>query len=1257
MDSPDHKEQDASQSTCQADKPASVTAALGNLAPRSRVLNALQLLVDTHVMVTVTDADGCIIYANDRFCDLSQYSRDELVGNTHRMVRSGAQADIFFAEIWKTVSSGETWSGEITNVAKDGTPFDVCATISPILDEKGGIAGYTSIETEITASRQLPSSPSNDEDPVNSKLVEALNVLDTAITVVDEDGNILVANTAHEKMYPDRAETKKPGKHLNEALRAAKPARPEEEIARVYDMLFTTEAVELRQLDDGRKIQYQRALLASGGFVSLHTDISQPLENIEELKIQSAAMDLMRVIAVDANESPDTDTAYAACLKRICGFTGWEIGHVYLADEKSRRAMPTGNWACLDDGDWPCREQDTFAPFREKTKNQFFERGCGLPGRVIETGRPYWIENVTVDQNFPRAEAARQSGLIGGSAFPVKLRGEVVAVLEFYSTRPIKHSKRLEEIVAHLCAQMDRVAEREDAERRLMDRVKAEIERRDSQLVEQNERFNAALAHMTQGLCMFDKDQKLIVANHRYAQMYGLSTDILKPGITLREIVQHRIDNGIYSGDSPDDYIKERMKWVSQRGRHSKTQTLNDGRVLAITYEPMDGGGWLTTHEDITKRVISEKTLQETQELVSKAFRASPAAIAISNPKDGAHLDVNEAWCAMLGYTREDALARSATELGLWAKPEMRSAFVDEIEKSGSIKGLETVFRRKDGNVIDVVISGEQLEIGGRQRLLVASYDITERKKAETALRDSQERFRSLVESTNVAPWEFNPNEMRFTYVGPQVVDMFGYPAEDWLEPDFWQSIIHPDDRDSALATCTEATQACMDHDFEYRIISAEGQERWVRDVVSVISENGQPKSLRGILIDVSERVKARQALELSEQRFKNIVEISSDWVWECDEDLRFTYVSGRFAEAAGAPAESIIGKTRHELGTDSGADWDAHLADLTARRPFRNFCYAVETVHGTRHWSVSGRPVFDANGAFKGYHGTGHDQTDAVNAEEELIRHRDHLQDLVTEATSQLKERADDLKQALAKEKEVNELQRQFLSMASHEFRTPLAIIDSAAQRLLRRGEKPDEGKMDRRIDNIRSAVSRMTQLMESTLAAARFEDGQGTLKVDSFDFTSLIRQVCDDQKEIAPSHTVVCDFEISPITITADRSALEQVFSNLLSNAVKYSPENEKIEVYVTVEDQTLVVSVKDYGVGIDADELPKMFQRFFRARTSSGIAGTGIGLNLVKTLIELHEGVISVESAPGSGSTFTVRLPLGGPKAAHVDEGQAA
>ena len=250
-----------------------------------------------------------------------------------------------------------------------------------------------------------------------------------------------------------------------------------------------------------------------------------------------------------------------------------------------------------------------------------------------------------------------------------------------------------------------------------------------------------------------------------------------------------------------------------------------------------------------------------------------------------------------------------------------------------------------------------------------------------------------------------------------------------------------------------------------------------------------------------------------------------------------------------------------------------------------------------------------------------------------------------------------EELREALNKEKELNELQRQFVSMASHEFRTPLAIVDSTAQRLKRRADIMTPDETVKRAEKIRSAVERMTRLMESTLMAARMQEGKIRVEIVPCDIGNLVQEVCSHQQEMAQAHIISCDLIDLPETIQADAGSLEQAFANLLSNAMKFAPDSPDIAVKAWTEGQQVVISVRDHGIGIDEEELHRIGERFFRAKTSTGISGTGIGLNLVKNLVGLHGGSFKIESRRGEGSTFTIYLPIAGPDRSEQPEIKAA
>ncbi|MBL8698364.1 MAG: PAS-domain containing protein [Alphaproteobacteria bacterium] len=233
-------------------------------------------------------------------------------------------------------------------------------------------------------------------------------------------------------------------------------------------------------------------------------------------------------------------------------------------------------------------------------------------------------------------------------------------------------------------------------------------------------------------------------------------------------------------------------------------------------------------------------------------------------------------------------------------------------------------------------------------------------------------------------------------------------------------------------------------------------------------------------------------------------------------------------------------------------------------------------------------------------------------------------------------------LERALAAERELNVQQRRFVSIASHEFRTPLAIILSAIQRIESRlaGTLPSDVVI--RFQRIHAAIGRLGDLVERMLSSARSDEGRLDPQFSPVDIVAVLRDAIARQATITPAIRVDLRAPDVAPTIEADPALLEQVFANLLSNAAKYSGPSRDVTVVVEAAADGVRIAVRDHGIGIPADELSQLFTRFFRARTAQGIAGTGIGLHLVRTLVEAHGGQVAVASEVGAGSTFTVQLP---------------
>ncbi|MEI6557231.1 MAG: HAMP domain-containing sensor histidine kinase [Rhodospirillaceae bacterium] len=238
-------------------------------------------------------------------------------------------------------------------------------------------------------------------------------------------------------------------------------------------------------------------------------------------------------------------------------------------------------------------------------------------------------------------------------------------------------------------------------------------------------------------------------------------------------------------------------------------------------------------------------------------------------------------------------------------------------------------------------------------------------------------------------------------------------------------------------------------------------------------------------------------------------------------------------------------------------------------------------------------------------------------------------------------------LADALAKEKSASATQRAFVSMVSHEFRTPLTIIDGEAYRMIKTKETIVADDIERRAKSIRSSVTRMVNLIEGVLYSTRAQENSIVLHVERVNLRSLIRSVCHEQARVSPDHFVEYIVAGLPAAVKGDRNLLSYVFDNLVGNAIKYSPAGSVVTVNGEVVDAQAVVIIRDSGIGIPAEDLPRLFEPYFRAGNASGFSGSGVGLYIVQTFVKLHGGRVTVESTVGQGSVFTVYLPVDGAK----------
>lgn len=396
-----------------------------------------------------------------------------------------------------------------------------------------------------------------------------------------------------------------------------------------------------------------------------------------------------------------------------------------------------------------------------------------------------------------------------------------------------------------------------------------------------------------------------------------------------------------------------------------------------------------------------------------------------------------------------------------------------------------------------------------------------------------------------------------------------------------------------------------------------------------------------------------------SERRFRTLFEQSPDAV------LLFDAERGVFSDCNAAALSLLrcekkwlLGKTPWDIAPshqpdgrtskESALDIVAQLKRLDSHR----FEWRHSRGDGTDFPAEISETALVINGV-KTFLAVVRDITERKKAEAELLELNAALEQRVTARTSelaatnqQLRVAEDDLKRALQQEKELHQLKTNFVSMVSHEFRTPMGVIMSSSQLLQRHLNRLPEQERNELLDSITSSVRRMTELMEEVLVLSRVEASDAALKPEPVDLAALCHSLTDELLS-ATRHRCPIELQFSAANeAVADKGLLRHILGNLVSNAVKYSTAGELVKLRVAQENEFAVFTVEDHGLGIPAADQPRLFQAFYRAENVGNVPGTGLGLTIVKRCVELHGGEISFRSVENQGTTFLVRLPVFGP-----------
>jgi len=525
-----------------------------------------------------------------------------------------------------------------------------------------------------------------------------------------------------------------------------------------------------------------------------------------------------------------------------------------------------------------------------------------------------------------------------------------------------------------------------------------------------------------------------------------------------------------------------------------------------------------------------------------------------------------------------------------------------------------------DGHDVEISVSGKAIfdENGEFAGYRGTGSDVTVKKKAEHAL-----QMQGLIATTMKEALIVDGLGGTIVDINPAAEKMFGYVREE-MTGRTARLILAGDD---------------MEEVRRKRLSDLEVDGEW-RGLIEMRRKNGEQficESSLGLLRDrkgnvigrlgvhreISDRLKMEEALKLSEARFRDAADITSDWLWETDAGHKFTYISPGIVEPTGYQPEDLIGVYRLHYADLDQVDEEhvmVYREKINNREPFRNFEYCYARADGRLSWTrVSGNPMFDNEGVFTGYRGASTDIGGVKIAEQEVRQARD------------IAERA-----SMAK--------TEFLSSMSHELRTPMNAILGFADLLVSDTDDVLTPEQLDSMEHITRAGRHLRLLIDDVLDLSRIESGNIEVSIEDVPIADVYEECLALVEPLAADQSVEISSDVpKDIILRGDYTRIRQVLFNLLGNAIKYNRAGGSVEVKgERLVDGWVHISVTDSGRGIPEDQFKNLFQPFHRlGAENSDIEGTGIGLSISRRFIELMNGRIGFESTLELGSIFWIEL----------------
>jgi PAS domain S-box-containing protein len=642
-------------------------------------------------------------------------------------------------------------------------------------------------------------------------------------------------------------------------------------------------------------------------------------------------------------------------------------------------------------------------------------------------------------------------------------------------------------------------------------------------------------------------------------------------------------------------------------------------------------------NQSLERRVAERTAALTTSEAQFRALvEHAPEAIVVFDGDTGRFLFGNEHACALYGVPMEKLAELTPADVSPELQPNGRRSgeLAREIMNealAGGTAVFEWIHRQPDGRLIPTEVRLLRLPAEGRNLIRASIIDNTERKRAERAMRESEEKFRALFEDSSQGV--ILQDEKRFLEVNPAAVRIMGCQSPQELlgrYPTDTSPPFQPNGESSAVLA-GKYIQECMANGsarFDWTSCTPQGSEIPLEVTLTRIQWSGR-QVIQALINDISERRKAEAGLRAGEARLRES-EARFSAAFHASpivtavfrvSDGRLLLANDAFLNWSGYGRDEVLGRTTIELGIwEDPAERERYWNDVRPAGSIRERECRLRNRRGRVSTMLASGVIIEINGA-------------------------DHLLTMVVDI-SQRKQAEAELHRTLAREMELSQLKSNFVSMVSHEFRTPLGIIQSSAELLRDFYQKMPPGEREEQLESIGRNTRRMAGMMEEILVLSRLDAGKLDFQPAALELNAFCRRVLD---EVLSATNRRCHIELvlgpDSAQAQADERLLGHIFTNLLSNAVKYSEPGATVRFTVERDGPDAVCTVRDQGIGISEEDQQHLFKAFHRGSNVGSRPGTGLGLLLVKRCADLHGGKLQLKSKIGESTTVTVRLPVFG------------